>query len=406
MDQIEQQGRLRLLMGRPWALALAYSLLALTFAALGWSGLWNIFSLTGPGYSAWLTLVTALPASAVVLLKRRASRVGLGLAAAIFVGDLLTFGGLVPLLVLLEMMHTRLLELDAVGRRRALGWVGSATVTLAVLAQLLSGDLKVTAMLTLQFGALLGLSYWYANSVAQSRELVTLYRQRSESAERLAALDREAAVQGERDRMARELHDVVAGHIAAVAIRSEAALASADPGLAAISDLPESAERRALRAVRDSSLEAHGALRSMIQVLRSEGKRFEVPPGRKRLPELVNAARDSGVSVRLVDELQRELDATVDQTVGRIVQEALANCVRHASGADVEVRLREKRGEVLIEIISSGGSALASPNLVGSGMGLELLTERARALGGNFVAGPEEAGVWAVRASLPIGGTR
>ena len=138
-------------------------------------------------------------------------------------------------------------------------------------------------------------------------------------------------------------------------------------------------------------------------MLRTGERHFEVPPGLERLPELVAVANESGVRVRLIDETQGAPSAPIDQAIGRIVQEALANCVRHASGAEVEVRLGEQSAVLHVDIVSSGGSALASPELAGSGMGLELLAERVRALGGDLVAGPEDRGVWAVRAALPIG---
>lgn len=407
MEPREQPGPLRRLLGRPWALALLYLVISVALAAMGWSGLWSMFTLLQTQAAPWLTLLTAVPASGVVLLKRRVPGVGLLISVGIFAVDLVTFGGLVPLLVVLEMMHARLLDLDAAGRRRALVGVGAAVAGLVLLALLLTGDLRITAMLALQFGALFGFSYWYANSIAQSRELVQLYRQRSETAERLAVLDRESAVQGERDRMARELHDVVAGHISAVAIRSEAALSAGEAGEyqngGQHEDQSESVERRALRAVRDSSLEAHGALRSMIRVLRSGERHFEVPPGLERVPELVAAANESGVRARLIDETRCVPNTPADQAIGRIVQEALANCVRHASGADVEVRLSEQAKLLHVDVVSSGGRALASPELAGSGMGIDLLAERVRALGGQFVAGPEGRGVWAVRAVIPRG---
>lgn len=108
--------------------------------------------------------------------------------------------------------------------------------------------------------------------------------------------------------------------------------------------------------------------------------------------------------MRLNDETRCVPSAPADQAIGRIVQEALANCVRHASGADVEVRLYEQGATLQVHVVSSGGSALASPELAGSGMGIELLAERVRALGGELVAGPEDRGVWAVRAAIPMGG--
>ncbi len=413
----EAPSRLKLIFSRPWAMAVLYLVIAVLLAAIGWSGLWNIFSLLELQASPWYSLITAVPACGAVLLKGRSPALGLVLALVIFFADLATVGGLVPLLVVLELMHAYLLTLNALQRKRALGGIVTLLAGTMLAVFVFTNDLRLTAMLALQFGALFGFAYWYANSIAQSHELVRLYRQRGETAERLADFDREAAVQGERDRMARELHDIVAGHISAVAIRSEAALSA---GVAMQQGEPSS-EREALLAVRDSSLEAHAALRSMIRVLRSGSPEFEVPPGRTRLPELVAAANESGVSVTLVDEINADLSVPIDQAVGRVVQEALANSVRHSSGSEVEVWLGEVESELHIEVISRGGSALSSLDLSGSGMGLELLTERVRALGGTLIAGagnpdgcemsesrnPGRSGgsrnTWTVRARLPIG---
>lgn len=371
---------------RPWAMAGLYLLLAAGLALLGWAGLWDVFSLLPERPPAWWTLATAVPACAAVLLERRAPFAGLALSALLFVADLLTVGGLVPLLVMLELIHTCVTWLRPEHRRRMLWASATGVVVLCATVFALTADPRVALMVVLQFGGLLGVTYWYANSVAQSRELVELHRRRAEDAVRLAELDRIAAVQGERDRMARELHDVVAGHVAAVAIRSEAALGL--PG-------GDTAERGSLRAVRDSSLEAHAALRSMIQVLRSGEPDVAASPGRAGLAELAEAATASGLGgVSIVDDIGAELPPPIDQAVGRVVQESLANAVRHASGSEVEVRLSELDGEVRVDVVSRGGSALLRP---------ELLEERARALGGGVTAGQGPGGAWAVRARLPRG---
>lgn len=381
---------------RTWATAALYLLLAVAFAALGWAGLWDAFSLLPERVPAWWSLATALPACATVLLRRRAPFAGLAIAVLLFAADLLTVGGLVPLLVMLELIHACVISLPPERRRRVLWVVVWGVAALIAAALVVTADARVALMAGLQFGGLLGVTFWYANSVAQSRELVELHRRRAEDAVRLAELDRVAAVQGERDRMARELHDVVAGHVAAVAIRSEAALGL--PG-------GDTADRGSLRAVRDASLEAHAALRSMIQVLRSGEQGFALSPGRERVPELAEAAVASGVAVEVADGIVSELPAPVDHAVGRIVQESLANAVRHASGSAVEVLLCEGDGEVRVDVVSRGGAALTQPRLPGSGMGLDLLAERARALGGEVVAGPEPHGGWAVRGRIPLEGT-
>ncbi len=399
-------GDVRRFFAHPAAISGVYVLLSAVLVGLGWSGVWDAFSLLPDGSRPWWTLMTALPACALILLKRRAPLLGLVLATGVFVADLLTVGGLVPLLVMLELLHAHMLTLNVEQRRRVLGVVVAETLILAVTALVLSDDSRTAVMIGIQFGGLIGLTYWYANSVAQSRELVELYRQRAEDTARLARLDRETAVRGEREWMARELHDVVAGHVSAVAIRSEAALAvPRGPGRPGAGSGPE---RQALRAVRDSSLAAHGALRSMIAVLRDGSGRFAAPPGRERIPDLVEDAKRSGVRVSLRDRIEGDLPASVDQALGRVVQEALANCVRHASGAEVEVRLSEEglseehgSGDaVAVEVLSRGGTSLVGPELRGSGLGLQLLAERAHALGGRFSAGREDH-VWAVRARLP-----
>lgn len=390
----------------PPALAMLYALLAVVFAALGLSGLWDVFSLLPERVSVWWTLATAVPACLLVLLKRRAPLGGLIAATVLFAADLLTVGGIVPLLVVLELMHALILSLSAERRRQVFTAVMAVCVLVGVLALLRSSDIRIALMVALPFGALLLFSYWYANSTAQSRELVELYRQRADDAARLAELDRAAAVSGERERMARELHDIVAGHVAAVAIRSEAALMSGGSGGAGAATSPadddarESPERVALRAVRDASLDAHGALRSMITVLREGSEDFSAPVGRELLPKLVEEAERSGVSVTLRDEIEAPLSAPVDHAAGRVVQEALANSVRHASGAEVEVRLAETDRAVLVEVLSVGGSPISAPGLQGSGLGLGLLAERVRILGGDFTAG-REGEAWVVRARLP-----
>lgn len=372
--------------------AATYLLLAVVFAGFGIGGMWDVLSVFPEPVSPWWQLVTAVPASALMLVKRRAPRAGLVAAAALFVADLLTLGGITPMLVMLEFLHAVTIGLSPDRRKRVPAVLVAAVLPLAAAVLMRSGDLRLALLVGITFGALLGFSYWYANSVAQARELVELHRQRAEDAGRLAEFDRTAAVQGERDRMARELHDVVAGYISAVAIRSEASL-----------NLPgeDSPERASLRAVRDASLEAHETLRSMIRVLRSGESEFSLSPGRDRIPELVETARASGVRASLEDGLAGELSTPIDQAVGRIVQEALANAVRHASGAEVAVRISETSGEVRVDVVSNGGSALASPALDGSGMGLEMIAERARALGGELTAGPEGDTAWTVRARLP-----
>ncbi|UOQ58011.1 histidine kinase [Leucobacter allii] len=397
---------------RPWQIALVYLAIAVILAALGLGGIWSDLSLLPQRPAGWWMLATAIPAAATVLLRRRAPWIGLALAVAVAVVDVLTVGGLVPLLAVLELLHAGILVLSPARRRIVLRGIVVVTIAGAVLAQLVTGDPRATILIGLQLGALLGMTYWYANSVAQSTELVALYRERAADLARLAALDRSAAVSAERDRVARELHDVVAGHVAAVAIRAEATLSSGDPAQPGPAD-----DRAALRAVRDSSLAAHAALRDLIGVLRADAAEPPRPcpaPGRDRLPELVAEARRSGLEVEFADDGAVALETEADGALGQIVREALANAARHDAGATARVRVAaseraadggEPRPGVGVMIATRGGRPLPHPELRGSGLGLRLLDERVRALGGDFAAGPDGGG-WSVSAWLPAAGPR
>ncbi|MDR7184216.1 signal transduction histidine kinase [Microbacterium trichothecenolyticum] len=372
--------------------AAGMAVLAIVLAALGIVGLWTVFSVLPGEVSPWWSLATALPACALVPFRARAPLALLGVALVLFAIDLMTVGGVVTLVVVLDLLYAATRATSASGRRRILLGIVIAVAGIGVVALAAADDVRVAVVVALQLGALAGMDYWYATSVAQAHELVALHQGRAEDAERLAARDRDAAMRREREQMARELHDLVAGHVAAIAIRAEAAL-STDPAVGA--------DRAALIAVRDSSLEAHQALRSMIAVLRT-GDAAVVSPHRGAIPALVDDARRQGLTVTLDDTLSGDIPSSVELAVARIVQESLANCLRHAAGAAVDVVLDSHHGDVRVRVDSRGGRPATAVPMPGTGWGLELLQERARALGGAVEAAPSDAG-WSVRATIPAG---
>lgn len=379
---------------RPWWDAAGYAVAAVLLAAVGIDGLWNVLAVWPPEtFSSWVTLLTALPACALVPAKVRAPRTALLAALVLFAVDVATAGGIVTLLVVLDALNFVVVHADASARRRIL--VAGSTIVAAggALALAASGDARTALMIVLQWGAMGGMVYWYATAWQQSRDLVQLHRQAAADAAALAARDRDEAVHSERQRMARELHDLVAGNVAAVAIRTEAALATGDPA----------AHAAALVSVRDASLGAHDALRQMIGVLRDREAAGDGIGSARRadVPRLAEAARASGLTVSVADRVAGDLPAALDHAVGRIVQEGLANAARHSAGGSVEVRLDETTDGVVVAVLSRGGTALAAPALAGSGWGLELIRERVHALGGEVEAGPAGAGEWALRARLP-----
>jgi len=378
---------------RPLIDAVLIGLFCVLSAVLGFSGVWSIFSLLDADVSPWWTLATALPGCIAVLLKRRFPMLSLVAAAVLFTVDLLTIGGLGPVIILLDVLWTAAFVASPRMRTRLLIASAVAVVTMFFGALALSdASVPVAFLVAVQFGAFVGTDYWWAVAVSQANELAELHRQRADDAAAVAEREQAEAVQRERETMARELHDVVAGHVMAMAIRAEAALATApDP----VTD------RDALQAVRDAGLDAHGALRSMISVLRRGDGALSSTPGWTDLEGIVDEARRAGLGIRFSATDVEGVGAAAEQAVVRVVREALANGIRHASGADVDVAIEVVDTDVRVLVRSRGGVAHAAAAHGGQGWGLQMLRERVEALGGVFAAGPESDG-WSVAARIPV----
>ncbi|WP_328469603.1 histidine kinase [Actinoplanes sp. NBC_00393] len=207
-------------------------------------------------------------------------------------------------------------------------------------------------------------------------------------AERRAA----TAVTAERERIARELHDVVAHSLSIVAVQAGAAeeLIALDP---------ESA-RRHIAAARSTAREALTEMRHVLDVLRDDDTRAELlpQPTLDRTGELVDEVRAAGLQVELIVEGDRgTVPAGVDLAGFRIVQEALTNVRRHAGGAPATVRIGYREREITINVRNTGGppTAVSHP-----GRGLIGMRERARLYGGTLTAEPDSEG-FTVTARLP-----
>jgi signal transduction histidine kinase len=193
--------------------------------------------------------------------------------------------------------------------------------------------------------------------------------------------------------MARDLHDVVAGQLSAIAIQSEAALTLPDAD-------PET-RRRLLVAVREGSVSALTEMRAMIGLLRADdpAEPRTAPAGLAGLPGLLDTGRASGLRIDLDDRrpTRSTLPAAVDLTAFRIVQESLTNAAKHAPGCAVSLRLGRGSGALTIEVANPLGPDGAG---AGTGTGLLGLSERADAVGGTVRAGVD-GDRWTVRAELP-----
>ena len=202
----------------------------------------------------------------------------------------------------------------------------------------------------------------------------------------------------EREQLARELHDTVAHHVSAIAIRAQAGrtLAAADPNAAV--DALEVIEEEASRTLAE--------MRTMVGALR-QGEEPDLAPQRG-VADIERLARSAGDSPRVDVELSGDLDdlpSSVEAGIYRLAQESITNAVRHARHATrVKVSVVGDDRSVRLTVSDDGhaGSLSASAS---SGYGIAGMTERAKLLGGTLEAGPSRDRGWTVDAVLPRNGT-
>jgi signal transduction histidine kinase len=218
-------------------------------------------------------------------------------------------------------------------------------------------------------------------------------RARHEEQERLANA-REAA-RDERNRIAREMHDVVAHSLSVMVSQAEGGrmLARKDPAVA----LP------VLETIARTGQEAMGDMQALLQALDAgEPAHLGTPqPGLTELPELIGRVRQSGPRVSLTERGdRRRISAAGELAAYRVTQEALTNVLKHA-GADAPVDVcLDWRAESLRLTVRNGPGRQAMPATAG-GRGLSGMTERVALLGGTLTAGPIDTGGFQVTAVLP-----
>ncbi|GGT48395.1 sensor histidine kinase [Streptomyces purpureus] len=202
----------------------------------------------------------------------------------------------------------------------------------------------------------------------------------------------------ERTRIARELHDVVAHHMSVITVQ-------ADSAPYRIPELPEAA-REEFSSIAASARESLTEMRRLLAVLRSDGSEGEraPQPGLSRVQQLVEATVRAGVPAQLSMPAELgDVPQAVDLSAYRIVQEALANVVRHAPGAPTRVSVTA-HGEWLTVLVVNGAPEEAGSPLEtsGTGHGLVGMRERVRLTGGTLDTGPLPDGGFRVAARLPL----
>ncbi|MFH8802306.1 sensor histidine kinase [Streptomyces sp. NPDC017936] len=232
------------------------------------------------------------------------------------------------------------------------------------------------------------------------RAYLAAVQARAEHAERTREEEARLRVTEERMRIARELHDVVAHHLA---------LANAQAGTAAhLARTRPAQTQRILDDLTGTTSSALRELKATVGVLRRpndpDGESLEPSPGLDRLPELVSACASAGLTVTVTTEGEpRPLSPGVDLTAFRIVQEALTNVTKHSAARAAHIRLAYAGGRLTLTVTDDGTAAGAVPSAErGRGFGLMGMRERAQSVGGDLRAGHRPEGGFEVSTALPL----
>ncbi|WP_435174090.1 sensor histidine kinase [Actinacidiphila sp. bgisy145] len=349
-----------------------------------------------PPHTPWAARVLALFSGAVLLEARRRPRTALTAAAA--AAAVLTAMGYLPSPLLLAPVMACLYWLATVTDPRTTGLYGYPTIAVLVATSLAGAPIGDNFMLR-SLGTVLWLALPMSLGVLSRfrRAYLRSAQDRAAHAERTREEEARLRVAEERLRIARELHDVVAHHMA---------VANAQAGTAAhlAGTRPEQA-REILTDLVGTTSSALLELRATVGVLRQgdtpETGPLEPSPGLDRLPDLLAACKSAGLRVDVsTGGSARPLTPGVDLTAYRIIQEALTNATKHAADHVARVQLTYADTRLLITVTNDGPPVRSA--VPGGGYGLMGMRERAHSVGGDLHAGPRPEGGFDVTASLPI----
>ncbi|MBY6367553.1 sensor histidine kinase [Rhodococcoides corynebacterioides] len=322
--------------------------------------------------------------------RRARPGAALALGTVLFAVDLV-LGPSVPVwIVLADLLYAAVRHGSPRVGRAATYATGIGVVVLAGVVLAAEHDVRPAAGALVVSALFFGTSLWWGLAIKRQVELTDIERERARAHRILADRDREAAVAEERNAMARDLHDVIAGHLSSIAIHSTAALSrDVDPAV-----------RESLSAIRTGSTAALTEMRAMIDVLHADAADPAVaPPRLADLHVVVDAARATGTDVS-VDLEVGDLPTVVDHAAYRIVHEAVVNAMKHAARRPIDVAAN-RTGTALRLIVRNDLDA-DSDETRRVGRGLANMKHRAQLLGGDCSAGPC-GGHWVVRAHLPVG---
>ncbi|WP_110080881.1 sensor histidine kinase [Actinokineospora spheciospongiae] len=369
-----------------WRLAVA--------ALLGIAFWFSVAALVPPGCAAdtcsWLVTGDPLLALACLVLLPWRRRFPIAVATAVTVASAASTLATGAALLVLCSLATRRRPVE----------IGPVVLAFVVASQFASDLYPIDAppvptWLELVFPALTaGTAVAIGAAIGARRVEVRSLRDRAEGAEREQAARAAQARAQERNRIAREMHDVLAHRISLVAMQA-GVLDHRD-------NLTAEEHRMLVRGIADGSRQALEELRDVLGVLRGDPDRPEAPqPSFDRVPELVAAARGSGLEVTLTDTVTGQPPEVVGRTCYRVVQEGLTNAAKHAPGARVRVTLGGTAGgELRVDVRNSAATA-AGARPPSSGFGQLGLSERVALAGGALEHRPTPGGGYLLTARLP-----
>jgi signal transduction histidine kinase len=263
---------------------------------------------------------------------------------------------------------------------------GAATLVLAVVGWL--ADPQPTDVNDLLLPICATVAAWALGWAA------TQSRARLEAASEARRVTSRRAVEAERRRIARELHDLTAHHVSVIALQAEAGESTLAPPPA------DEGARRAFTVIGASARAALADLRRTLGLLRDDDPALRAPqPRLSDLPGLVDDVAEAGLAVELqmdVDGASTQLEDAIDLNAYRIVQEALTNVVKHASASRAVVRVQRDRRGLTIEVVDDGQGLRAGRD----GFGLVGMRERVASCHGELSVDDAQPGV-RVRAWFP-----
>ncbi|MGV9255076.1 sensor histidine kinase [Streptomyces sp. NPDC003697] len=342
-----------------------------------------------------LSLVLMTAGAAALVLRRRAPRGVLAVTGGVSLVECVTGDPRAPVAMsAVVALYTVAATTDRPTTRR----LGLLTMTVLTGAAMIAGPLPWYAQENLAIFAWTGMAAAGGDAVRSRRAFVHAIRERAERAERTRDEEARRRVAEERLRIARDLHDVVAHHIALVNVQAGVAAHMMDKR-------PDQA-KEALAHVREAGRSALDELRATVGLLRQSGDPeapTEPAPGLDRLDELAGTFRSAGLHLEVARaDHGTVLPAAVDLAAYRVIQEALTNVHKHAGGtAKAEVSVVRVGPHVEITVLDdgSGGDGVHE---TGGGHGLLGMRERVTAIGGTLTTGPRYGGGFRVHAILPL----